>query len=65
MTTSIQVAYTMEETIGVLRTSRATLYELIQRQKLRTYKIGKRRYCTHDAILECQHTLEAETAAHA
>ncbi len=58
-----QVAYTMNESMAALRTSRATLYELIQAQKLRTYKIGRRRYCTHDALVECQHALEAETAA--
>ena len=56
-----QVAYTMNESMVALRTSRATLYELIQKQKLRTYKIGRRRYCTHDALVECQRALEAET----
>ncbi len=59
--TATQVAYTMNESMDALRTSRATLYDLIQKQKLRTYKIGRRRYCTHDALVECQHALEAET----
>jgi len=57
------LAYTMNESMAELRTSRATLYELIQKQKLRTYKIGRRRYCTHEALVECQRALEAETEA--
>lgn len=57
---SFQITYTMTESMDALRVSRATLYELIQQQKLRTYKIGRRRYCTHDAIVECQHSLEVE-----
>ena len=57
------LAYTMEGTMRELHISRAKLYELIQKQKLRTYKTGRRRYCTHDAIIECQRLLEGETPA--
>ncbi|MCP3869432.1 MAG: helix-turn-helix domain-containing protein [Gammaproteobacteria bacterium] len=56
-----RLAYTMNETMRQLRISRATLYELIQSQKLRTYKIGRRRYCTRDALLDMQQDLENDT----
>ncbi len=58
-----QVSYTVTDMMSALHVSRATLYELIQKQKLRTYKIGRRRYCTHDALMEMQLALEKETAA--
>ena len=62
-TTASQVAYTMAAAMSALHVSRATLYELINKQKLRTYKIGRRRYCTHNALMEMQRDLEKETAA--
>ncbi|MES9874845.1 MAG: helix-turn-helix domain-containing protein [Candidatus Sedimenticola sp. 6PFRAG7] len=52
----------MSDTMAALNISRATLYDLIERNKLRTYKIGRRRYCTHQAIVECQKTLESDCA---
>ena len=45
-----QVSYTVTDMMSALHVSRATLYELINEQKLRTYQIGRRRYCTHDAL---------------
>ena len=58
-----QVSYTVNDMMSVLHVSRATLYTLIQDQKLRTYKIGRRRYCTHEALIEMQRDLEKETTA--
>jgi len=56
-----KLAYTMPETFDELHTSRATGYkELINPGKLKTYKIGRRRYCSRDAIIECQRLLEKE-----
>lgn len=56
-----RLAYTMNEAMGALRTSRATIYKLINSGTLRTYRVGKRRYCTHDALVECQQNLEIKT----
>lgn len=58
-----QMTCTMDEAMVALKISRKTIYELINSQKLRTYKIGSRRYCTHQAIIECQKLLEEESAA--
>lgn len=57
-----QIAYSMNETMVAMRVSRAVLYDLINDGMLRTYKIGRRRFCTHDALTECQHKLEEQTA---
>jgi excisionase family DNA binding protein len=45
--------------IGV---SRATLYKLINRGVLRTYRVGRGRRVSDIAIRECVQALEAETA---
>lgn len=58
-----KVTYSVNDMMSALCISRKTLYDLINEQKLRTYKIGRRRFCTHEALLECQHQLEADTAA--
>ncbi len=58
-----QIAYSMNESMDALRISRATIYKLIQQDLLKTYCIGRRRYATHAAILECQRKLESESAA--
>lgn len=55
-----RITYAMEEAMDALRISRATIYDLVNNGKLRTYKIGRRRFCTHDAIIQCQHALEEE-----
>ena len=61
MTTQNPIAYSMEGSMEALQISRSTLYKLINSGGLRTYKIGKRRYCTHDALVECQRALEEQT----
>ncbi|RLW63588.1 MAG: hypothetical protein B6D73_15220 [gamma proteobacterium symbiont of Stewartia floridana] len=58
-----QLAYSINEMMSTLGISRGTLYDLINDGLLRTYKIGKRRFCTHEALLECQHKLESDNAA--
>jgi excisionase family DNA binding protein len=47
------------EKIGI---SRPTLYDLINSGKLRTYRVGRARRVSDEAIRECVATLEAETA---
>ncbi len=62
MKNQFSVAYTMEGVLETLHISRATLYKLINSGELRTYRIGKRRYCTADAVLEFQCAREQATA---
>jgi excisionase family DNA binding protein len=59
--TPATIAYSIPEAMTALRISRATIYELINDGMLRTYRIGRRRFCTHDAIVECQKSLEANS----
>ena len=56
------IAYSMAGAMDALQISRATLYALIKDGSLRTYRIGRRRYCTHDALVELQHKLEGMAA---
>lgn len=60
---SLKLAFSMNDAALSLDISRPTLYKLIRNQDLRTYRVGKRRFCTRDALVECQHELEADNAA--
>lgn len=44
---------TMTKTLEILRISKPTLYGLINRGELETYKIGNRRYTTNDLLIDC------------
>lgn len=63
MNASTPTTLTMTEVMETLKFSRATLYKIINSGDLRTYKVGKRRYCTPDAVRDLQKSLEQETAA--
>lgn len=52
------VAYTVTDLMSALHISRAKLYEIINSGDLRTYKIGRRRFCTHDALIDFQRKME-------
>ncbi|MEW8333341.1 MAG: helix-turn-helix domain-containing protein [Candidatus Thiodiazotropha sp.] len=56
-----QITYDIDDIILALKSNRKTVYGLINGGTLRTYKVGRRRYCTHDALLECQASLEEKT----
>ena len=56
-------AYSIPEAMEALRISRATIYQLINDQRLRTYQIGRRRFCSRDALIECQRELERAGAS--
>lgn len=43
-------AYSMLETERALTISHATLYELIRQEQIRTFKIGRRRYVSREAL---------------
>jgi excisionase family DNA binding protein len=51
---------TMLEAIDKLKVSTPTLYKLINTKKLTTYKVGRRRYTTVDAINKLISDLENE-----
>ncbi|MCG8016826.1 MAG: helix-turn-helix domain-containing protein [Candidatus Thiodiazotropha sp. 'RUGA'] len=42
--------HTVKEAMEILRSSRATVYLLINSGRLRSFKIGNRRYVTREAL---------------
>ena len=56
-----RLAFSMEETMDALDLSRPTLYGEINKGRLRTYCVGRRRFCTPDAVRDYQHLCESET----
>ncbi len=58
-----KLAFSMSDAMQSLGISRPTLYKLIRNHDLRTYRIGRRRFCTKDAIKELQHSFEKDSAA--
>ncbi|MEW8073626.1 MAG: hypothetical protein AB2758_20635 [Candidatus Thiodiazotropha endolucinida] len=56
-----QITYDIDDMILALKSSRKIIYQLINSGTLRTYKVGRRRYCSHAALLECQASLEEKT----
>lgn len=50
----------MTETAKALGFGHQKLYDLINSGELRTYTVGRRRYCSADAIMEFIHGREAE-----
>lgn len=61
MDTKKRLAYPIEEAFNLIGVSRTRGYQLINAGTLRTYKVGKRRLCSHEALVECQQTLENGT----
>ncbi|MBV2094481.1 MAG: helix-turn-helix domain-containing protein [Candidatus Thiodiazotropha sp.] len=57
------LALTAEEAMQILRISRKTFYEVLKTGALRSYKVGRRRYCTVQAIVDFQSQKESENAA--
>jgi len=57
-----QLAHTIDDALDALRVSRATLYREIQAGRVRTYKIGTRRYISDKALREYVADREAEAA---
>ncbi|HCL45516.1 MAG TPA: helix-turn-helix domain-containing protein [Pseudomonas sp.] len=53
-----KLAYSPEEAADQLGISRDRFYQLQKEGKLRTYKDGKRRLCSHQALVECQREME-------
>ena len=59
----MKMSYCVRDMMEALCISRAPLYKLINEGKLRTYVVGNRRYCTHQALLDFQHEMEEKTEA--
>jgi len=53
---------TVEYACARIGISRPTLYDLISSGKLRSYKVGRARRVSDEAIMDCVKLLEAETA---
>ena len=53
-----RLAYGPEEAADQLGISRARFYQLVKEGRVRTYKDGKRRLCSHAALVECQQAME-------
>ena len=59
----LRSAYSITESQAELgNVSRQTIYNLINAGLLKTFKIGRRRFCSDQAIRECIATLEAKEA---
>ncbi|MCW5568190.1 MAG: hypothetical protein KIS84_08175 [Dokdonella sp.] len=58
MNTAIKLAYPIEEGFEMLGVSRTRGYKLISAGTLKTYKDGKRRFCSHAALVACQRSME-------
>ena len=59
---NMKITYSVRDMMSALCMSRAYLYKIINSGELRTYMVGKRRYCTHQAIIDFQHDMEKKTA---
>lgn len=53
-----KLAYPIEEAIEQLGVTRTRGFELVKSGALRTYKDGRRRLCSHAALVECQQAME-------
>lgn len=56
--TKPKLAYPIDEAFTQIGVSRTRGYQLIGGGLLRTYKDGKRRLCSHAALVECQQAME-------
>lgn len=54
-----RLCYSVEQAIDVTGLSRKGIYQVINSGELRSYKVGKRRFISHDAIIEFVRQREA------
>jgi excisionase family DNA binding protein len=59
---SVKNPQSVEYACAKIGISRATLYGLINSGKLRSYKVGRARRVSDEAITDCVKALEADTA---
>lgn len=53
-----KLAYPIEEAFDLIGVSRTRGYQLINTGLLKSYKDGKRRLCSHSALIACQKAME-------
>lgn len=58
--TELRRAYSIAGAEQQLEVSHATIYELIKEKKLKTYKVGRRRYVSGEALNDFIRAREAE-----
>lgn len=56
--TPLKLAYPIEEAFALIGVSRTRGYQLINTGTMKTYKDGKRRLCSHAALVQCQQAME-------
>jgi excisionase family DNA binding protein len=59
------VSHSIPEACSALGISRQTLYDLINAGELRSYNVGRRRFVSHQAILDLIKRKETENQSHA
>lgn len=53
-----KLAYPIDEAFQLISVSRTKGYQLIADGTLKTYRAGKRRLCSHTALVACQKAME-------
>ncbi|XNX72332.1 hypothetical protein ACL5HQ_04575 [Stenotrophomonas maltophilia] len=53
-----KLAYPIEEAFDLIGVTRTRGFELVKAGLLRSYKDGRRRLCSHAALVECQQAME-------
>jgi hypothetical protein len=53
-----KLAYPIEEAFDLIGVTRTRGFELVKAGVLRSYKDGRRRLCSHAALVECQQAME-------
>ena len=56
--TATKLAYPIDEAFTLIGVTRTRGYQLIAAGTLKTYKDGKRRLCSHAALVACQRAME-------
>ena len=56
-----RISYSIPQVMEALNLSRASVYKLINAKRLRTYRVGRRRMASHNALEDLIAGLEAET----
>ena len=55
------LAYPIAELPAVTNVPRTSIYEEIRKLNLKTFKVGRKRFATHEAVIEWMRLLEEQT----
>jgi excisionase family DNA binding protein len=56
-----RISYSIPQVMDALNLSRASVYKLINSKRLRTYRVGRRRMASHNALEDLIEDLEKES----